>query len=273
MPDLDTAAPFLAVDGVSLSFGGTHALRDVTLRVERGRITGLIGPNGAGKTSLLNCICGYYRPTSGTIGFEGAVLTSWSTARIAAQGIGRTFQTPQLSHGLDVLQNVMLGLHRYTDVGLLAATIPWRRGARAEREARRQAVEVLDLLGIGDQAPRSVGELSFAQQKVVEIARAVATRPELLLLDEPGSGMSAEEKRHVSRLVGRLRDELGITPVIIEHDIGFIRELCDVVVVLDFGAVLTEGPAAEVLADPRVVAAYVGSQPDETAPRPSIATS
>lgn len=253
-------APILTISDLSLSFGGTQALQGVTFEGRAGQILGLIGPNGAGKTTLLNCVCGYYRQDKGVIRLSGRELGRMRTSDIARLGVARTFQAPQLSPDLTVLQNVLLGRHRHMRLGAWTAALRLPGTGYKERHEVSVCEDILDFLGLGDYADRPISELSFAQQKVVEIGRAMATEPKLLLLDEPGSGMTAAEKSQVVQLIKRLRDESGVTPVIVEHDLRMLTQLCERLVVLNFGSVLTEGPPGEVLQDERVVSAYVGDQ-------------
>jgi branched-chain amino acid transport system ATP-binding protein len=182
-----------------------------------------------------------------------------TTASVARLGVGRTFQSPQLSTDMSVVDNVMLGRHRYLRVGLLASALNWPSAARKEAEQREVAYELLRFVGLDDKANDPIGALSFAQQKMVELARALALEPTVLLLDEPASGMSAHERVEISTLIRRVRDESKITPIIIEHDVNFIDQLCDRVIVLNFGEVMADGDPKSVFADRRVIEAYVGN--------------
>ena len=248
----------LSVQELSLNFGGTRALDHISLEVREGEILGLIGPNGAGKTSLLNCICGFYRPSEGRIDFRNQRLENKPIAATARLGVARTFQTPHLSPDLTVLQNVLVGCHQHMGYSWWRAALAVASVRRAERAASERAREILAFLGLERYAERGVGQLSFAQQKKVEIGRALAAEPRLLLLDEPDSGMNPQEKDAISGLIRSLRNEHKITPVIVEHDLRMMTNLCDRLVALDFGTVLVQCTPADVLRDHRVVSAYVG---------------
>jgi branched-chain amino acid transport system ATP-binding protein len=249
----------LAVEGLSLSFGGVRALAGVDLRVRRGSITGIIGPNGAGKTSLLNCIAGFYRPQQGRILFDGRDIGRVTPDRRAALGMARTFQNIALFEGMTVLDNIKLGAHAHLRTGVVSALLYGPR-ARREEVALREEVErdVVDFLEIEHLRRRTVASLSYGLQKRVELARALAMRPRLLLLDEPVAGMNEEETEDMARFILDVQEERGVTIVLIEHDMGVVMDLCDRVVVLSFGQVIAEGTPAEIQAHPEVVKAYLG---------------
>jgi len=244
----------LAVERLSLSFGGLAALASVDLRVRAGSITGIIGPNGAGKTSLLNCISGFYRPDRGRVLLDGEDVTHLPADRRAALGIARTFQNVSLFEGMTVLDNVKLGAHARlrSDVVSSMLRLPW---AGREELALR---EVFDFLEMEHLRRRTVGSLSYGLQKRVDLARALAMRPRVLLLDEPVAGMNEEETEDMARFILDVQEERGITIVLIEHDMGVVMDLCDRVVALSFGEKLAEGTPGEIQRDPEVVRAYLG---------------
>lgn len=265
MPDPSDA--HLLVEEVTLRFGGTVALDGVSLQFPRGAVIGVVGPNGAGKSSLLNCINGFYRPQHGRIAFEGSELVGMRPHRIARLGIARTFQNIELSREATVVANIMLGCHIHMSTDLLSAGLYWGRGRNQEILARHRVEKVIEFLEIERLRKRPVGSLSYGQQKLVEIGRSIVSEPRLLLLDEPTSGMNREEKEDVARFIVRMREEIGLTQVLIEHDLRFVADLCDHLFVLDFGQVIGEGSPEEVMADPRVIEAYVGTA---SAPAPPI---
>lgn len=251
----------LGIDDVSLRFGGLQALDRVSIDVPRGSIIGIIGPNGAGKTSLLNCVSGAYRPQAGRIVFEGRELLGRRPWDIAAAGISRTFQSVQIVPAISVLDNVLIGRHIRQRRNLFAALLYWGLGSRVERAQCAFADEVLEQLGIAGLRDREASTLPYGQQRLVEIARALASEPRLLFLDEPTSGMNHSERADVAGVVQSLRRDQGLTQVIVEHDIGFIAELCDHVVVLNFGRIIARGTPQEVLDHPAVIEAYLGTGP------------
>jgi branched-chain amino acid transport system ATP-binding protein len=251
----------LEVDAVSLAFGGVKALTDVSIGVEAGSVTAVIGPNGAGKTSLYNVISGFYRPQQGRVRFDGADITEVKPHRRAALGMARTFQNIALFRGLTVLENIKLGAHHTLKAGLLAAAWYAGKAAREEAELRREIEErIVDLLHLADWRDAPVSALSYGLQKRVELARALAMRPRLLMLDEPVAGMNREEKEDMSRYILDVREEWDVTVLLIEHDIGMVMDLSDRIHVLNFGCKLASGTPQQVADDPAVVEAYLGEQ-------------
>ncbi len=250
----------LEIRDLSLSFSGLRALVDVSFDVADGEIVGLIGPNGAGKSTLINCISGLYRPEHGHIRFDGADLAGRKAHEVAAMGIRRTFQNLELFRTASVRENVTIGLmyrHRSNVMGEFLG-LPSSRTRRAA--AAEEADRILQSCGLGAVADAPVADLPYGLQKSVELARALAGRPRLLLLDEPAAGMNPEESRRVAETVRRLRDDDGVTVLLIEHDMRVVMTVCDRVVVLDHGEKIGEGAPAEVRRAPAVIRAYLGDE-------------
>jgi branched-chain amino acid transport system ATP-binding protein len=258
-------APLLELHGVSRFFGGVHALEGVSMRVQAGTVHGLIGPNGAGKTTLINLLTGYYRPSEGRILLDGRRLDGRRPHQIARRGVARTFQNIRLFGGLPALENVLAARRRGTlrrSLGQLAFLPAARREEMAERAVAR---DLLARVGVGGHSAIRAGALSYGDQRRVELARALATEPTLLLLDEPTAGMNREETDRLGALVrGLLRPDRAI--LLIEHDLPLIMAVCDRVTVLSFGRVIAEGPPDEIARDPAVIEAYLGTEDEGDAP-------
>ena len=252
----------LRASGVSISFGGLKALDSVEIDVAAGEIRGVIGPNGAGKTTLLNVICGIDPPDRGAVWLDGQPITGLGTSRIAARGIGRTFQTTKLFKGMTVLENVMTGLHGKMRASPLAAAFSMRSVLREEAEAARRAREALEFVRMTGFADEEATALSFGQQRLVEIARALVSEPQVLLLDEPAVGLSLTRVAEVDELLRRIRSERGVTIVMIEHVIRLVMGVCDRITVLNSGRRIADGTAEEVMADREVAEAYLGADLD-----------
>ena len=248
----------LRIDDVSLTFGGTTALSHVSLEVRQGEILAIIGPNGAGKTSLLNCINGFYRPDRGAIAFEGQQITRLPPYKIAALGIARTFQNIALYTGMSVLDNLMAARHVHMKHGMLAGAIFFGPALKEEVEHRLVVEEIIDFLEMEAIRKRIVGALPYGLRKRVELGRALALEPKLLLLDEPMAGMNVEEKEDMARFTLDIHERRGTTILLIEHDMGLVMDIADRVIVLDFGLQIAEGTPEEVKSNPKVIQAYLG---------------
>jgi branched-chain amino acid transport system permease protein len=256
--------PTLVVEGASRSFGSLKAVSDVSFAVPAGSITALIGPNGAGKTTLFNLICGYQPVDGGSVKFRGKAIEQLLPNQIAELGVGRTFQNLQLFDNMTVLDNVMSGRHRFHASGILPVSVHAPRVRRDEEEARRTATQCLQFVGLRDAESLLPTELSFGHQRLVEIARALALRPSLLLMDEPASGLNDTETEQLCKVIMRIA-MLGITVLLVEHDMRVVMGLADGVVVMHHGQKIADGPPDRVRADPQVVAAYLGAEVDERA--------
>jgi branched-chain amino acid transport system ATP-binding protein len=250
----------LDIKSVTLRFGGVVALDHVSFEVKDGEIFSLIGPNGAGKTSMLNCISGLYRPTSGSVLFKGEDITNLKPHKRAALGIARAFQNIELFPHLSVLDNLMLGRHVRMKTGVLAGGLYWGKAQKEEVEHRKKVEEVIDFLELEHVRNTPVGTLSYGLQKRVEVGRALALEPEILLLDEPMAGMNNEEKEDMARYIIDIHEEKKTTIILIEHDMGVIMDLSNHIAVLDFGKLIAYGTPKEIQNNPRVIEAYLGEE-------------
>ena len=254
-------APVLEATGVTMRFGGLTAVRDVAMSVHEGEIVGLIGPNGAGKTTFFNCLTGLYKPTEGRVVLHGTELPPKPRAVVKA-GMARTFQNIRLFANMTALENVMVGRYCRTNAQALTSIVRGPKFRREEAETRARAQELLDFVGLGKSAENLARNMPYGDQRRLEIARALATDPKLLLLDEPTAGMNPRETEQASDLIFKIRDS-GLAVVVIEHDMRFIFNLCDRVLCLVRGEVLVEGSPSEVQSDPRVIEAYIGGGADD----------
>lgn len=250
----------LEIENVSLQFGGVKALNDVSFHINEGEIFSLIGPNGAGKTSMLNCISGLYRPTNGSIRYKGKEILNMKPYNRTKLGIARAFQNIALFAGMSVLDNLKLGRHTLMKSGLIKGGLYWGAAQKEEVEHRRAVEEVIEFLQLQDYRHTPVDKLAYGIQKRVEVGRALALEPELILLDEPMAGMNASEKEDMSRFILDMHELKGMTVVLIEHDLGVVMDLSDNIAVLDFGKQIGFGTPEEIQNNPDVIRAYIGEE-------------
>ncbi|MBI9075651.1 MAG: ABC transporter ATP-binding protein [Desulfatibacillum sp.] len=254
---------FFRVEDLSMWFGGLAALEGVGFEIEKGSIFSVIGPNGAGKTTLFNCINGIYKPSGGSIRFKDQELVGKKPDKVARMGIARTFQNIELFTHMSLMENLMLGRHVFMKTGLFRGGFMWGRRSYAGREEqihRKKVEEIIDLLELQGVRDYPVGMLPYGTQKLVELGRALALEPELLLLDEPCAGMNSEEKQDMIFWIKDIQDELGVTILLIEHDMAMVMDISDRILVINFGRPITEGTPAQVQIHPEVLTAYLGEE-------------
>ena len=262
---------FFSVDNLAISFGGLQALQGIHFEVHEKEVFAIIGPNGAGKTTLFNCINGIYAPGSGEIRFKGTSLQGKKPDKVARLGIARTFQNIELFANMNTMENIMLGRHIYLKTGLFRGAWMWGRRSFAGREEmahRKKVEEIIDFLDLQAVRNKLVGGLPYGTQKLIELGRALALEPELLLLDEPCAGMNAEEKQDMIFWVKDIQDELGITILLIEHDMKMVMDISDRILAINFGRPITEGSPEQVQQHPEVLKAYLGEEEGYRSDRP-----
>lgn len=247
----------LRVEKITQVFGGVTALRDVSFSVAKGEIKGVIGPNGAGKTTLFNIISGIYRQTSGDVFLAEKKITQFTPERLARRGMVRTFQNVELFGNMTVLENVMIGLHTKSRSGILSSALKFPTAIREERRIRQKALECLEFAGITEHAAETADNLPFGKCRLLEIARAMALEPAIILLDEPAAGLNARETADLGQLIERIRGT-GVTVVLVEHDMELVMDICDSILVLNLGEKLAEGTPLEIQENQKVITAYLG---------------
>lgn len=247
----------LRVEGITQVFGGVTALRDVSFSVAEGEIKGVIGPNGAGKTTLFNIITGIYRQTAGDVFLENKKVTSLQPEKLALRGMVRTFQNVELFGAMTVMENVMVGLHTKSRCGILSSCLKLPSHLREERHILEKAMTCLDFVGLAEDASLVAGNLPFGKGRMLEIARAMALEPRIILLDEPAAGLNSRETAELGALIRKIRGS-GVTVVLVEHDMELVMDICDTILVLNLGQRLAEGTPREIQENPAVIAAYLG---------------
>ncbi len=258
-----TEHPVLELDGVNKFFGGVHAVNDMSFAIQKGELAGLIGPNGAGKTTIFNLVTGVYPLSSGHVAFKGKDISNNSTYHIMNSGIARTFQNLRLFQGATVLENVMTACQQHHKYSFVEAITHMGRWRRVEREIRARSMELLERVGLVQEADRGATTLPYGHQRRLEIARALALQPELLLLDEPAAGMNPEEVLELNDLIQKVHRDFNLTILVIEHHMELVMEICPHIVCMNFGALIAEGSPDDIQGHPEVLKAYLGEEVDE----------
>jgi len=248
----------LKIQNITMQFGGVTAIDDLSFEVEKGQIYGLIGPNGAGKTTIFNIVTGNYTPTSGNVVFQGDNITAQKPNVIVQKGIARTFQNIRLFKSMSVLDNILIGFHNQLKYGYFSSILRLSNYFSNEKKINTQAMELLEEFNLQDFADDKAVDLSYGNQRKVEIARAVATGPSLLLLDEPAAGMNPSETQDLSEIIHKIKKDFDLSVLLIEHDMKFVNNMCDMVTVLDYGAKIFDGKPADAIVDEKVITAYLG---------------
>ncbi len=251
--------PILTAKQINKTFGGIVALNNLSFDIESEKITAVIGPNGAGKTTLINVLTGFLLPNSGTITLKGEMISGCRNHEVAYLGMARTFQTAQICDNMSVLENVMVGLHSKTKTGILSAALTLPRARREEIVVRKKAVQYLEMVGLDDIADQPASGIPIGNQRLLEIARALASQPELLLLDEPAAGLNTQETRTLGELIQTIKSQ-DITVIIVEHDMELVMDISDQIMVLNFGEIIAKGTPAEIQNNPEVIAVYLGDE-------------